>query len=340
MAPARSEAAEISAWKRKTRELARKDWGKVLKAGVNPPWFWGVIGAIALFWLIVLTPIFVHSRLVARPAVPFDLALKKETDDKRQSIEQAKKLFASGQYEQTLALCRSVLSRSPNNHVARQYAQMAGEALAGRQQEAQKSVQAQGVFQAAQAAFAAGSYDEAKRKADEALALDGGRVDAQKLRDEAGAKIAEAQAAVAARKKTVRTAAPVARRVVSPTTAMVGRAAPTLPAAAVAAGPTTLRLLFDSPVSEGNVMVAVNDQILLRKQFDFRRGGIFKKVNATGTVDVSLPVKPGPITVKAWLSGPDIPASVLAQTSGQIVGGETRVLRLELANGRLSARIQ
>ncbi len=88
-------------------------------------------------------------------------------------------------------------------------------------------------------------------------------------------------------------------------------------------------------------MVAVNDQILLRKQFDFRRKeGIFKKVSGTGTVDVSLPVKPGPISVKAWLSGPDIQASVLAQVSGQISGGETRVLRLDYSNGRLGARIQ
>jgi hypothetical protein len=102
-----------------------------------------------------------------------------------------------------------------------------------------------------------------------------------------------------------------------------------------------LRLLFDSPISEGNVMVAINDQILLRKQFDFRRKeGLFKKVSGTGTVDVSLPVKPGPITVKAWLSGPDVPASVLAQVNGQITGGETRVLRLDYANGRLAARIQ
>jgi serine/threonine protein kinase len=341
---AAAQAGETSAWRRKAKELAAKDWGKLLKAGVNPPWFWGVIGAVALLWLVfVLAPIYVYARLAARPTAPFDAAMTKETDDKRQSIEQAKRLFASGQYEQTLALSRSVLSRSPNNQVARQYAQMAETALQGRLQEQRKAAQAEQTLAAAQAAFGEGNWEEAKRKADEALALDGGRVEAQKIRDEASAKIAQAQAAAAeARKKTMRPAAPAARRAPPPTAVAASSPRSVAPpsVAPVAAGPTTLRLLFDSPISEGNVMVAVNDQILLRKQFDFRRGGIFKRINATGTIDVSLPVKPGPISVKAWLSGPDIPASVLAQTSGQIAGGETRVLRLELANGHLSARIQ
>jgi hypothetical protein len=217
---------------------------------------------------------------------------------------------------------------------------MAETALAGRAEESHKAAQAEQALQAAQAAFQQANYDEAKRKADEALSLDGGRVEAQKLRDDASAKIAEASAA---KKKSVRPAPPASRRPAPATAApQVARVAPAPTAApVVAAGPTTLRLLFDSPISEGNVMVAVNDQILLRKQFDFRRKeGIFKRVNATGTVDVSLPVKPGPISVKAWLSGPDIPASVLAQTSGQIATGESRVLRLELSSGRLSARIQ
>ncbi len=331
----------LDALKHKTSKLTAKDVGKLLKAQVNPPWFWGVIGAVVLFWVIALSPFVIHALLVARPSVPFDRALDKETAERRQSLEQAKKLFAAGQYEQTLALCRGVLSRSPNNQIARQYAQMAEAALSGRAQDAQKAAQAEQALQEGQAAFGQGNYEEAERKAGEALALDGGRVEAQKLRDDAAGKIAEARTA-AARKKPVKAVSAPLRRAAMPTAApVIARALPSPTAAPVASGPTTLRLLFDSPVSEGNVMVAVNDQILLRKQFDFRRKeGIFKKVNSTGTVDVSLPVKPGSITVKAWLSGPDIPASVLAQTNGQIASGETRVLRLEFSSGRLSARIQ
>ena len=103
----------------------------------------------------------------------------------------------------------------------------------------------------------------------------------------------------------------------------------------------TIRLLFDSPVSEGNVMIAVNDQILLRKQFSFkRRESIFKTVKERGTLDESIPVRPGAAAVKIWLSGPDIPAALMATTSAQINGGETRTLRLDYSNGRLVARVQ
>ena len=51
-------------------------------------------------------------------------------------------------------------------------------------------------------------------------------------------------------------------------------------------------------------MVAVNDQILLRRPFNFtRKQGLFKTVKGTGTVDVSIPVQTGSLNVKVWLSG-------------------------------------
>ncbi len=88
-------------------------------------------------------------------------------------------------------------------------------------------------------------------------------------------------------------------------------------------------------------MVAVNDQILLRKQFSFKhKEGLFKTVKERGTVDESIPVKAGPASVKVWLSGPDIPSSLLATANAQVAGGDTRTLRVEYANGRLSARVQ
>jgi tetratricopeptide (TPR) repeat protein len=283
--------------------------------------------------------------LVSRPTTPLDAALEKETQEKRQSLAEAQKLFAAGQYDRSLGLCRAVLSRSPNNQLARRYAQMSEKALAGRREEADKAAAAERALLAAQAAFSQGDYEEARRQADDVLSLDGGRIEAQRLRSDAAAKIAESEAAAAAKKKTTKPAAPVARRGTTPTSvAMAQRLQPTNPSASADAaptGPTTLRLVFDSPVSEGNLMVAVNDKIVLRKPFDFRRKeGLFKKVSATGTVDVALPISPGAISVKAWLSGPDIPASLLAQASAQIPAGETKVLRLEYTSGRLTARVQ
>jgi hypothetical protein len=102
-----------------------------------------------------------------------------------------------------------------------------------------------------------------------------------------------------------------------------------------------LRLLFQSPISEGHVMVAVNDQILLRKPFSFtRKQGLFKTVKETGTVDVSIPVQTGALNVKVWLSGPDIPASTFATASTQMPAGGSRVLHLDYTGGHLSAQIQ
>src|SRR5262249_2531439 len=155
-------------------------------------------------------------------------------------------------------------------------------------------------FELAQTAFGQGNYEEALRQADQVLALDAGRAEAQKLRDDSDAKIqAEKAAAAARRKPTAKPAVQTARRAPAPGSearAERGTAArpATAPASAPASGNGTLRLLFNSPMSEGNVMVAVNDQILLRRQFNFkRRESIFKTVKGTGTVDEMIPVHSG-----------------------------------------------
>jgi hypothetical protein len=261
--------------------------------------------------------------------------------ERRRDLDEGKKLFAAGRYPESLALFRKVLEKEPNSQAAKQYEQMAQSALAGSEQEARKTAEAERVMQLAQAAFAEGNFEEAQKRSDEVLALNGGRVDAQKLREEASAKLAEAEAA---KKKQVRASVAAARK---PTAVPRGRGSeapqPTaVPAPAAAASSTPiLRLLFDSPISEGHVMVAVNDQILLRKPFSFtRKESIFKSVKGTGTVDVSIPVQTGPLTVKVWLSGPDIPASTFATAATQMPNGGSRVLRLDYASGHLSAHIQ
>ncbi|MEP6801085.1 MAG: protein kinase [Acidobacteriota bacterium] len=322
--------------------LARsQNWKQLVSSEVNPGWFWRVVGTAVLVVAAVVGGLIWRRALVSRPTAPVDAALEKETRERRGSFEEGKKLFADGKYEESLTLFRRLLARSPNNTQARQYAQMAENALQGKQEQSRKTEEADKAMQDAVSAFAAGNFEEAKKRADETLAVDGGRVEAQQLREQASAKIAEAD--IAARKKLKPTAAPVRRAAVAPAReARVEPAAPT-PAPAPAAVSTSgmLRLLFDSPVSEGHVMVAVNDQILLRKQFSFKhKEGLFKTVRERGTVDESIPVKAGSTTVKVWLSGPDIPASLLATATAQVVGGETRTLRLDYANGRLSARVQ
>ena len=322
-------------------EWRKIDWRKLAAEKVNSSWFWRITIAAAALLLVVTGVLVVRRSSAARPTVPIDSVLAQEVAQRRHDLDEGKKLYEAGRYEESLALFRKVLGQDPNSRAAREYAQKAETSLQGKQQEARKSADAEKAMQLAQAAFDEGKFEEAGKRADEVLALDAGRKDAQELRENA-AKME--QAAEAAKKKAARSAAATSRR---PTAVVAkGRAPEVVPTAApaspsAASSVPILRLLFDSPISEGHVMVAVNDEILVRHPYSFtRKQGLFKTIKETGTVDVSIPVPTGSLNVKVWLSGPDIPASTFATTSTQMSAGGSRVLRLEYSNGRLSARVQ
>ncbi len=224
---------------------------------------------------------------------------------------------------------------------------MAENALAGRAEEMRKGTQAAGSVEAARAALAENRYEDAVRHADEALAVDAGKTDAQDIKTQATARIAEARAAeaeAARKKRTEEKKVASARR--QPTAAAQARAehtvaAPAAPTEGVAAGPATLRLVFESPISEGSVMVYVNDEKALQKAFDFsKKAGLFKRVDGTGTVEAPIPVKAGPVTVKVWLSGKGLSAAAFTTVAGQLAGGETRTLKLDYSGKQLTAHIQ
>lgn len=320
----------------------------MLEAEVNKPYFWGVAIAAAFFFLVVAGAIVARAAIVSRPTAPMDPAVEKEALDRKHALEDGKKLFSAGKYEQSLGLLRQVLARSPGNQQARQYAQMAENALAGRAEEARKSEEAEKSLEAARTAMAAGNYEEVVQRANETLALDGGKVEAQQLKDQASEKIAQARAAeadaarkkreekrLASAKKAPAAAAPPASRVAdkaAPTPAVQGP---------VATGPATLKLHFESPINDGNVIVYVNGERAIQKSFDFsKKAGFFKRVDGTGTVEESITVKPGPAEVKVWLSGKGLNAAVFTSTTAQLSAGETRVLRLDFSGGQLAAKIQ
>jgi serine/threonine-protein kinase len=322
-------------------EWRKIDWRKLVTEKVSPSWFWRISIAAAALLLVVAGVLVVRRSSAERPTVPIDSALAQEVAQRKHDLDEGKKLYEAGRYEESLALFRKVLGQDPDSRAAREYAQKAETSLQGKQQEARKSADAEEAMQLAQAAFDEGKFEEAGKRADEVLALDAGRKDAQELRENA-AKMA--QATEAAKKKAERSAAATSRR---PTAVVAkGRAPEVVPTAApaspsAASSVPILRLLFDSPLSEGHVMVAVNDEILLRHPYSFtHKQGLFKTIKGTGTVDVSIPVPTGSLNVKVWLSGPDIPASTFATTSTQMSAGGSRVLRLEYSGGHLSARIQ
>jgi serine/threonine protein kinase len=317
-----------------------QDWKKLAKAEVNPRWFWMVTAAAAGVLLVVIAAFALRARAVSRPSAEPDAVLEQEVKDRRQSLEETKKLFAAGKYEESLARARQVLSHSPNNEEARKYAQMAESAVQSHQADEQHKQQAAALVAAAKTALADGKPDEAKQKAGEAIALDAGNADAASVRDEADVKISEAKVAAeaAARKKGAKTAkdALAAKKNAPAPSPAAHAAAATAPAVAPPApavpGTATLKVLLDAPIPEGHIMVAVNDQILLRRPFSFKKG-------EARNVSASISVPSGAAAVKVWLSGPDM-ASAFATTSAQLVGGDTKTLQLEYAGGKLSVHMQ
>jgi len=318
-----------------------QEWKKIARAEVNPKWFWRVVAGAAALAILVIGFFALRARSAATPTVAPDAALEQEVRDRKQTLEEGQKLFTAGQYSESLAKFRQVLARSPNNEEARKYAQMAENAVKSQQDEAQRREQAAAGVAAARTALTEGRPEEAKQKAEEILAADASNADAQAVRDEADSKIAEKVAAeAAARKKAAKPkeAPAAAKKGAVPTPAGgPARAAaapppPQGPAPPAVPGTATVRLVFDSPIPEGHVMIAVNDQILLRKPFSFKKG-------ENRSVLASLTVQPGSATIKAWLSGPDM-ASAFATTTAQVSGGETKTLRLDYSGGKLGIQLQ
>jgi serine/threonine protein kinase len=317
-----------------------QEWKKLAKAEVNPRWFWIVTATAGGILVVILGVWGIRSMAASKPIVSQNPALEKANDERQNALKEAEQLYAAGKYAESLAKARQVLALSPNNEKARSFAQMAEKSLQEEQNQADHKKQAAGLVAAAKADLADGKDDDARQKADQALALDANNADAAAVRDEADKKIAEAKVAAeaAARKKAPKPKEQVAKKGPAPTSPAAGAgstaAAPPPPPAAPAAPATTatLRLAFDSPIPEGHVMVAVNDQILLRRPFSFKKGD-----NRNVSANISVP--PGLAAVKVWLSGPDM-ASAFATTTAQLTGGDTKTLQLDYSSGKLSVRLQ
>jgi serine/threonine protein kinase len=315
---------------------APQDWRKVARAEVNPRWFWRVAGGALGVLLLLVVVVGVVARAASKPVQEPDPALRQEIEDRKATLNEAKKLFAAGRYEESLAKSRQVLNRSPKNEDARKYAQMAESALSERQAESEKSTRVASLVAAARTALADGKDDEARQKAEEALGVDAANTDAAAVRDEANRKIAETKvAAEAARRKEAKTKEVQARKkevVVAPSPAAH---APT--AAPVVQGPTpipgmaTLKVVFDSPFPRGHVNVAVNGQFVVRQDFDFK-----KSEDRVFSAQISVPQ--GTADIRVWLTPADMAAS-FAKIDARLSSGETRTLQLDFGGGKLSLRL-
>ena len=180
-----------------------QEWKKIAKAEVNPKWFWRVVVGVGALVLVIIGLFALFARSASKPSVTPDAALEQGVRDTKQALEEGQKLFGEGKYVESLAKFRQVLARSPNNLEARKYAQMAENAVKSQQDEQARQEQIATIATAARTAMDEGRTDEAKAKAEEALALDPANAQAQGVLTEADGKIAEAKVAAeaAARKK-------------------------------------------------------------------------------------------------------------------------------------------
>jgi serine/threonine protein kinase len=255
----------------------------------------------------------------------------------RKSLDEGKRLFEAGRYEESLALFRTVLGSHPDNADARQFADKAEEAIKSRTEQASRTTQIETALDSARKAFSSKKWEEARDRAGDVLALDAENADAIKLRDDSIDRAAAEKKKVEAQLAKIR-AMPKSQQEGPQKVEQQGPMSP--PPAPAGATNATLRLLFESPISQGHVMVAVNDQILLRHPYNFKKKtGLFKSVEGTGTVSANIPVPTGPVTVKVWLSGPDI-SPAYASATASMLPAETRTLKLDYAGGHLGVRVQ
>ena len=207
------------------------------------------------------------------------------------SLAEGKRLYDEGRYEESLVILRTVMNQSPDNAQARQLAEQAETAIKDRTEQASREAQIASSLETGRQAFAAKKWEDAKARAAEVLLLDAENADAIKLRDDSTTQIARAEKKKVEERLAKIRAMPKTPLPVQKAEAQGPAAPPPVPAGASKA---TLRLLFDSPIAQGHVMVAVNDQILLRQPYNFKKSGLFKSSEGRGTVSANIPVPNGP----------------------------------------------
>jgi len=312
-----------------------QDWKQVARAEVNPRWFWRVAGGALGVLLLLVVAFGVFARSASKPGQEPDSALRQHVDDQKAAISETKKLFAAGKYDECLAKAHAVLRLSPNNEDARKYARMAESAIAERKADSEKSTRVTDLVAAARTALSENKDEEAKHKAEEALGLDAANAEATSIRDEANRRINEAKvAAEAARRKETKPREQAAKKKESPKAEPSARPAvaavspaPPPPSASTTA---TLRVVMDSPVPEGTVMLMINNQTTMTQRFAFKSG-------EKRSISAAFKVPVGSLNVRIYLLSQQTPGAIAATTL-QLAGDETRTVQLEFADGKLLIR--
>ncbi len=259
--------------------------------------------------------------------------------DLQKEVAQGKDLYAKGRYAESLAIFRSVLQRDPSLNAARQYSQMSEEALRNEQQkkaDEEKTAQIAAHLQAGRTALDGKDFDTALRESEAVLNLDPKNEEATKLSEDTRKRLTEEKKAELRkgekRKKTESLARVGQTQTRTPAASAAPSPAGSRSAAPSATTPATIRVTFASPIPKGYLMIAVNDAIIYRKNFDFG------KQNG-GMLSDTLKVAPGSATVKVWLTTPDSSVKGYQPINATLAGGDSRVLTITLQGKKFSAHL-
>jgi serine/threonine-protein kinase len=308
----------------------------VWRAAVNPRYWWGIVGAAIVITAAALLVLKLRIPKVEEPRSAE--AVNRAQTELQQQVANGKALYEKGRYAESLAIFRGILRRDPSMKAAREYSQMSEEGLRNEQSkraEDEKAALVATHIQNGRAALDQKNFDTALSEAEAALNVDAQNSDATKLSEDARKGIADekrAELKKAEKKKKSETLARAGQPQSKTTSTAPGSASAAPKTAPVATAPATMRLTFVSPIQKGYLMVAVNDSIIYRKNFDFgRKDG--------GTVSDTIMVKPGAVTVKVWLTTPDPTIRGYLPLNANFAGGDSHDLTLTLQGKKFSAKL-
>ena len=309
----------------------------VWKSAVNPKYWWGIVAAVVV--IVGAALLVLKSRIPGgEPPKAVEEASRAQLDLQKE-VAQGKDLYAKGRYAESLALFRSVLQRDPSLKAAREFSQMSEEAIRNEQQkkaDEEKSAQIASHLQAGRTALDGKDFETALKESEAALNLDPKNEEATKLSEDTRKRLTDEKKAELRKGEKKKKAESLARvgeaQAKTATTPAAASSAGSRPPAASATTPATIKVTFTSPIPKGYLMIAVNDAIIYRKNFDFGKenGGVLAD---------TLKVAPGSSTVKVWLTTPDSSVKGYQPINATLAGGDSRVLTITLQGKKFSAHL-
>jgi tetratricopeptide (TPR) repeat protein len=252
-------------------------------------------------------------------------------DEKTKLMEDAKRFEAEGKLEESLASYREILRRDPSSREAADAASRLEVSVAAKGEQDKKTKEVDGRVAAARDAALAGDEPKVISEADAALAIDPQNAEASALKTSAQERLANAKKTSEEKKRLAEAAAKRKAKPTSPPRIVSAIPAPAPVKPVEPASPPTptpatasLRIAFDSPISQGYVMVRLNDKEIFRKAFDFG------KKKARGLVEGAVQVPSGRGELKVWVIASDRSVNQYKVLAATVPGGESRTLALEL----------